>query len=179
MTNQVTTSYPADIAGFTLIELMVTIIVLGVLVAIAAPSMQQFIVSNRLTSQANELVADISYARNEAATRGTRITMCISSDGATCTGTDWQAGRMIFVDTNVNGTWDAGEPTLKITQALDTSATLVATGFPNAYLQFRPYGGLQPAIGGSFKLCSSSSATGRQITVAVTGRPTANRVTCT
>lgn len=76
-------------AGFTLIELMVTIAVLAVVMAIAIPSMRGLINSNRLTTQANELVATLQYARSEAVRGNGRVTVCPTADGTTCGGSDW------------------------------------------------------------------------------------------
>lgn len=176
-------------AGFTLIELLIVVALLGVLLTLAAPSFTQFIDRNRLTGQANSLVGDISYARNESATRGARISMCVSTDvntvsdalNATCdnSATGWEQGRIIFVDSNGDGTRQTTEQVLRATQQLAGGSTLAISGFPNTtYIQFRSYGGLNPATAGSFKLCSSLSANGRQVAVAVTGRPAATIVTC-
>lgn len=89
-------------AGFTLIELMVTVAVLAVLVGIAAPGFRRIIHANRLTTAANEVVAALQAARVEAIRRNSRVTLCPSTDGSTCTGTDWT--RLIVYTTKTNGT---------------------------------------------------------------------------
>lgn len=167
--------------GFTLIELLVTIAVLAIILSLAAPNFRDFIINSRLTSQINELVGDISLARSEAASRGVRVTLCASADLNTCanSGDAWQTGRIVFVDTNANGTREATEQILKKTESLGGSTTLIAAGFPNTTdLSFRPYGGLLPATGGSFLLCDPSLGTGRSVVVSATGRPAASKVTC-
>ena len=167
--------------GFTLIELMVAIALLAILLGLAVPDLRSYLINNRLTAQINDLVADISLARSEAATRGARVTICTSADLETCTGEGdaWQSGRIVFVDTNSNGTRDATEQILKKTDSLGGSRTLVAAGFSNTtHISFRPYGGLDPATGGSFLLCDPAVQTGRTVIVAATGRPTASKVTC-
>ena len=70
--------------GFTLIELMVTLAVVAIVAALATPSFTGVINSNRLTSQANELVADIQLARSEALRRNRTVRLCRSTDGSTC-----------------------------------------------------------------------------------------------
>ena len=56
-------------SGVTLIELIVAILILAILATLAAPALQDFTRSNRVTSQTNELVAFINLARNEAIRR--------------------------------------------------------------------------------------------------------------
>lgn len=63
-------------SGFTLVELMITIGVASILLAIAVPSFNQLIVTNRLTTQANEVVAALNFARSEAIKRNTSISFC-------------------------------------------------------------------------------------------------------
>jgi type IV fimbrial biogenesis protein FimT len=70
--------------GFTLIELLVTVAVLAVLIAAATPNIVSVVNSNRLTAQANELVTSLQLARTEAVRRNSSISLCRSTDGATC-----------------------------------------------------------------------------------------------
>lgn len=62
--------------GFTLLELMVAIAVLGVLTAVAVPSFTNMINRNRLASQSNELLSAIQYARMEAIRISGKVTFC-------------------------------------------------------------------------------------------------------
>lgn len=80
---------PTPAQGFTLVELAVTLAVLAILVTLAVPAFTTLINGNRLTAQANELVADIQMARSEAVRRNQRVTLCPSIDNAVCSGTNW------------------------------------------------------------------------------------------
>ncbi|MCD9086513.1 GspH/FimT family pseudopilin [Stenotrophomonas sp. SY1] len=86
--------------GFTLVELMVTIAVLAIIAAIAVPSMQGIIKSNRLSAASTELVAALQLARAEAVRRNARVTVCASDDGLACTATDaWTRWIVLGRDT--------------------------------------------------------------------------------
>lgn len=80
--------------GFTLVELMVTIAVAGILLAIATPAFTSVVNGNRLASSANEMVALLQTARMEAVRRNRSVTVCNSADGLTCAGT----GSWIVLD---------------------------------------------------------------------------------
>lgn len=71
--------------GFSLLELMVTITVAGILLAVALPSFRDVIHRNQVTSASNTLLASLAYARTEAINRGQMVSMCPSADGSTCT----------------------------------------------------------------------------------------------
>ena len=99
-------------SGFTLIELMVTIAVLAVLLALGLPSFQQSLRSNRVATATNEMIASLSLARSEAI-RGTRGGgVCASGDGAGCNGT-WSDGWIVWADTDSDGSFDNGETVLR------------------------------------------------------------------
>lgn len=88
--------------GFTLIELMVAIAVLAILVSVATPSFTSVINGNRLTGQANSLMADIQLARSEALRRNRSVRLCRSADGASCAGDagDWSNWLVVLPNTN-------------------------------------------------------------------------------
>lgn len=171
------------IAGFTLIELMVTLTVIGISLVFAAPNLVGFIQNYRITTQTNNLLADLQLARNNSVAQGVPVSVCASTDGATCSGSDWSGGRIVFTDANGNGTVDAAtDAVLRVAEALNTGNTIIATNLTAAgRVQFRPSGLASGVTGGSasFKLCDSRTGPyGRTISVAPTGRAAAAGATC-
>ena len=83
--------------GYTLVELLVVVTIAAVLVMLAVPAYTSSITRYRISSEVNTLVADLQYARSEAVKQGINVTMCISTDGQTCTGntTSWAAGHVV------------------------------------------------------------------------------------
>src|SRR5262249_10780730 len=117
--------------GVTLIELVVTIGIAGILLAIAVPSYRYVTSANRAAAEINNLLGDVQYARSEAIKEGLFITLCPSTDQATCatSTTNWATGWIVFTDVNNNQTVDTGEQVLRITKALGGTDTLTsATG---------------------------------------------------
>lgn len=122
--------------GFTMIELMITIVVIGIALSLAVPGFSSFIRENRATSQANELLVGLTFARSEAIKRGRPVAICASNDSTsanpTCTGNnDWTVGWISFTDDpsagGTAGDYDAGtDSLLRVHEALGGS-TLTAT----------------------------------------------------
>ena len=75
--------------GFTLVELMITVVVIGILAAVAAPSMTALISNSRTTGQAEELVSTLQLARAEAIRRNARVTVCAGAAGVCSGSTSW------------------------------------------------------------------------------------------
>ena len=166
--------------GFTLIELIMTIAILAILLVVAIPSFKALIINNRITTQANEFVSDVTYARAEAVRRNTRVTVCKSADGAICdadAATDWSEGWIVFNDPAIYGVVNPpGEIVLRVRGALTTGATLVNSGGGFYYFQFLPSGivsgvtgGGAPGVAGTFTLCQPGYL-GRTFNFNTTGR---------
>ncbi|MGY0556390.1 GspH/FimT family pseudopilin [Lysobacter sp. A421] len=101
--------------GFTLIELMVTIVVLAILLTIGLPSFQGTLRSNRVATTTNEMVASLALARSEAIKGSQGAGMCASKDGGACDGT-WNDGWIVWGDSNGSGAFEDGEPVFRFTQ---------------------------------------------------------------
>ena len=168
--------------GFTLIELMVTLSVLAILLAIAVPNYITFIQNARLTGQANDLVTALNYARSEAIKRGVRTTVCsLGATNSSCAGSNtWDTGWLVFVDcTNVGvrdtgncPDWDANgapddEPVLVVRPPLENGNTLRTVNLPDVTYQNSGFSGNM----GTFRLCDIRGvASGRAIVVNPQGR---------
>jgi type IV fimbrial biogenesis protein FimT len=88
--------------GFTLVELMVTIMVLVVLVSVAVPSFDNIRLSSRLSSYSTDLVAGSQLARSEAIKRNAAVTLCASSNGTACaTNGQWETGWIVISGSQV------------------------------------------------------------------------------
>lgn len=163
--------------GFTLVELLIAVLLLAVLLTLAAPAFMSFVTNTRLTSQANELVADLMLTRGEAAARSTSVMLCKAASSTTCatSGTDWSSGRIIWADTNGNSTLDSTE-VIKYTQELTGDVVLTAS---SSQITFLPYGNTSGTASWTFTFCPPNSQTGRQVKVPLTGRATATKIeTC-
>ena len=87
--------------GFTLYELMITVMIVGVILTFGVPNLIQLTQNSRMTSTANDLHVAFQLARSEAARARTNITICASADpmgaASNCDGT-WDQGFIVFVD---------------------------------------------------------------------------------
>lgn len=156
-----------QLLGFTLIELMVTVSVLAILIAIGMPSFVSVINSNRLTAQSNEVVAALQLARVEAVRQNRRAIVCGSANGTSCSGsTAWNTGWITFLDMDSNGSPAAAE----IIRVNTVKAPLqVRMGGAATSISYRSDGMAHDPVSGSLIAATT-------ITVCIpTTRPTLNR----
>ena len=101
--------------GFTLYELLTTVLVIGVILAIGVPNMTAFRQNSRMTAVANDLHSSFHLARSEASRSRNIISICASSDAATCTvGAEFEDGWIVFVDDNGDAVADATDGTIQV-----------------------------------------------------------------
>lgn len=95
--------------GYTLIELLTTLTVAALLLAVGVPSFNSIIATNRAATNHNTLITALSSARTEAIKRGIPVTVCTSdptvpgnAGQVMCTDSDWGSGYIVIVDEDVD-----------------------------------------------------------------------------
>lgn len=179
----------ADANGFTLIELVVTVTVAGILAVIAVPAYKQFVESGRLTAATNDLVGDLSYARIEAMKRGAgidqpapcarangsegQVIVCASANGSTCAAspTTWNAGWIVYWNYDgLGGNYNAAncDAMLKIHDALPTSISVATNPAGTNNIKFNRIGAITTAIT-YLKLTSANISTNQDRVICLSG----------
>jgi len=172
------------IAGFTLVELMVSLAVLAVLAAVAVPGLSQFAHQARMSMLGNQFLGDLANARSEAIKRGRRVVLCKSADGLVCTSTGhWSQGWLVFEDTNNNGRREAAETRISVVEA-QPPGWLVKGRFSGAhYVSYHPIGRSKLVSGamqgGTLTICRTSAkpTESLQVVISMVGRPRSQRAT--
>lgn len=156
--------------GFTLLELIVTVAVAGIVLSFGIPGFMSLIQNNRATTHTNDLITALNLGRSEATRRAAPITVCSSADGATCSGSnDWSAGWIVRNDAgDVIRTWPersggAGVVTGNVAQVRFLARGSLA-------------GGANPLV--QVRLPDCSADQGRDVGVNGAGRISVNRVGC-
>src|SRR5208283_2794310 len=157
-------------SGVTLMEVVVVILIVGIMAAMAAPSYSSFVANSRVSSAANDLIADLMLARGTASTNGHRVIVCPSTTGTSCstTASDWAKGRLVFIclstNCSTNGSYNPAAGTLptpdtliKYATGLPSNLTVTMTETPvfpcTNCIVYGPYGGMLPIGTGTFTLC--------------------------
>lgn len=157
-------------AGFTLYELLITIIVGSVILSFGVPSFQRIMHNSRSVTHTNDLITALNLARSEATRRGAAINLCASTDGATCSGSnDWSSGWILRAP---------GGEVLRAWPATSGGASVLTGNVSN--IQFQSRGslaaGAAPQLALQLPHCTGDGR--RNITVNVAGRIAVDRVNC-
>ena len=163
--------------GFTIVELMVTLAVAGILMGFALPAFNDFVRQRSLSSSVNDFVLAVTYARSEAARRGR--TVSVQAMDASDDTNEWGPGYCV-----VEGTpGDCNDP-LRSFEATDTATiNAVNAGFHGtSTLSFNARGMLtpRPAAAGAIEICSTDEdiTRGRVVSIEVIGRAVADDLEC-
>ena len=168
-------------AGFTLVEMVITLLILGILVAVGVPTFSDATLGSRLGSTANNLVVSFYLARSEAIKRNTIVRVCPSTDSNTCaTSASWQSGWIVMAP-YASGTSDdvviqrqsavSGNVSVLHKNAALSSALTSAVDMPPSGIRA---GGSDEA----FLVCRGAPDVGKQervVSVSATGRPSVKR----
>lgn len=144
--------------GFTVIELMVSVVVLAILMSMAVPAYRSFIWDNQRAAAMNDLMASLQYARGEAVARSTQVGLCHTNTPTAANacggGTGWENGWIVFLylgDANNNNLVDAAEigTVLRVHTALAGTVTLRGSANAVNRVVFQPTGTtvLEPSDG--------------------------------
>jgi type IV fimbrial biogenesis protein FimT len=148
--------------GYTMMEMMMALAVVAILSFIAVPSFKYVTSSNRVATEVNGLLGDMLFARSEAVKEGATVTVCISSDGATCLGNGaggaWQLGWIVFLDTNGNQKVDAGEAVVRVQPAFSGTDTFLGPATFNA-ISFNRLGYAPTGVWNTISLHDSTNNT--------------------
>jgi type IV fimbrial biogenesis protein FimT len=125
-------------AGFTLYELMITLLIVAVILSFGMANLGDFTRNGRMTATANDLHAAFHMARSEAARAKTNITLCASADGAQCGGT-WDQGYIVFGDTGADLVVDGTDTILRQHGPVETGVTLQVEN-DATYFSYSPTG---------------------------------------
>ncbi|MCK5385592.1 MAG: GspH/FimT family pseudopilin [Gammaproteobacteria bacterium] len=169
--------------GFTLIELIVTLAVVSIVLVTGIPALTQMTDNNRLVTQINSIAGSLALARSEAIKSATTVTLCVSTNGTSCDGTDatnWENGWLVFTDSNrdnaINGSTDT---LIKIQNKFNGGTTLRLSIYDvTGVYQFLADGtsrdrNLSGSSVGTFTLCESTKTAtkAKAVNVNFIGRP--------
>jgi type IV fimbrial biogenesis protein FimT len=120
--------------GFTLIEMMVTITIISILLAVAAPSYYNAITGTRMSGEINALLGNLNLARSEAIKRGQSVSVCPatapSAATTACTArTDWSTGWVVLVATSAVAVSPGVTHGDTLTSTLTTYPTFTQAGY--------------------------------------------------
>lgn len=168
-------------AGWTLVELLVVLTVLGVLLAAAVPALSTALESRRISALGHAFFLSLQLGRSEAIKRGGRVVLCKGRDACSRTG-GWEQGWIVFHDVNNNAQVDAGEAVLRREPAVAAPLRISGNALVESYISYTPLGhtsttggGLQP---GTLTVCQpeASAPVALQIVISSSGRARTQRV---
>ncbi len=162
--------------GFTLLEALVVLAVLGVLVAMAAPALSGMRTRHQLQAQAEGLLDSLVLARSEALRRQQRITLCPRTLDNTCDATaQWQNGWLVFVDANNNAQREVEEPLIEVHGDVPSAVRMGVTSTVKGYFSYGSEGRSQSTGGafmaGTWRFCQTTSQEGWQVVSNALGKP--------
>jgi type IV fimbrial biogenesis protein FimT len=144
-------------SGFTLVELMITVVVIAILAAIATPSFNSTIEGQRVRAASTDIYTALAIARSEAIKRNTNITLAPKSE--------WSSG------------WTITDP-VSNTAIEDHDAFKALTIAGPGSVTYQASGRIQGGAGTSFTVTGATTGAARCITIDLSGRPNTKAGSC-
>ena len=160
-------------SGFTLVELLTTLVVMITIIAAGVPAMQKFLASQYMVSAVNTVSSHLHLARSEAVKRGLRAVLCPSLDGESCVKSrQWQRGFILFADENANLKREAGEELLRRFQSNNKKSQIRITSTEGRrWIRYQATGEA-PGSNLTITFCDTSDFVDpKAIIISNTGRP--------
>ncbi|WP_456405195.1 GspH/FimT family pseudopilin [Thiolapillus sp.] len=151
------------IQGFTLVELLITVVVLSILVALAVPSFRGLMDRNAVSTTANDLLSSILLARSEAIKREQPVIFSGNADFGT-----WN----VAADTDGDGTGDV----VLLQHDLGGHGSSVAAN-NSTTITFNTRGRANLNVNNDYFTISKNDAT-RYVCFSATGRPRVQETQC-
>lgn len=157
-------------AGVTLLELMITVMIAGILLGFGVPGLREYVQNGRMLAAGTELLTAVQITRSEAIKRRSSVTVCRSSNASDAdpdcdTGPgDWSAGWVVFQDDDRDAVIDPGE---EVIQQVGGFADTIGVASDNAvlldYISFNSRGlprtTANATLSGNIMLCDSRGVT--------------------
>ena len=155
--------------GFTLPELMLTVMILAILLGIGVPSFKSLMGKQELKSKVSLFTSTLAYARNEAVSRVASVAICGSNGSGSCSGSsDLSNGWLVFIDKDGNGTFNSGDELLKQggESGDDVSITLASSA---TYILYSALG--ESSSVRNIHMCASENTpeNSRTVTISIVG----------
>lgn len=144
--------------GVTLVELMITIFVLAILMAVAVPSFRDAMRRGEVRSAGQSLMASLAYARSEAVTRGTFVSICASTNGASCADSaSYESGWIIYAypvgADGADQSYDSSDGSFVLLRHVDATSGVAMTAADKQVISFGQQGQLLRTGGVQFAVC--------------------------
>lgn len=164
-------------AGFTLVELLISLSVIGIMMSVGVPLLLTFMEEVQLKSDTNDMFFSLILARSEAVTRNATVSLCKINPNSpeSCDNSkSWESGWIAFVDLDSDGVRDGGEIIFNSYTGMNTNSAVSSTNFSNS-ISYLPSGSSN--TNGTITICVNNNVA-KNIFVNATGRPRVSGSSC-
>lgn len=170
--------------GLTLVEMIVTLALAGILLFLAVPNFRAMIQNNRVATTATDFVSMLSFARSEAIKRASPVVMCAASDQnlSSCVSAtnfindaSWREGWIVFVDSDDDGQVAAAADILKVHEPLPSTSTISSTA---STVRYQAEGLTTSASTFTILATGCTGTGGRVVSISAAGTATVTDTAC-